>query len=52
MITLITISGGSAGNVYGDIYNTDLYFGSGGAGATTTYGAGKCYSYTTESFSY
>lgn len=33
-------AGGTGGNVYGDIYNTDLRFGSGGSGASTTVGTG------------
>lgn len=36
----VCITGGTGGDSYGDILNTDLAFGSGGAGATTSYGAG------------
>lgn len=33
-------TGGTAGDVYGTVYNTSLTFGSGGYGATSTYGRG------------
>lgn len=39
-ICIIVHAGGTFGAVYGDIFNTENLFGSGGGGATTSYGAG------------
>ena len=42
MIFLFLFLGGDVGDTYGSVFNTDKMFGSGGFGATTSYGSGNC----------